>query len=282
MLQKEFFQVQPFNPNPYWDPVIVNLSGAQKFEEDTVFVPGRYRIQVAPGGYCNSEGTFFSAGVSYFDYEENIQKPFIVRAYCGGNGTSSSVGQNPYIGVFKVDGILTDTASHGIDVTHIFGAGGGNARAGGVYGAQDRGGGNCLGNGSISHSVPGGLDFYHGAGSCLHLLPINGVFGTDYIRAYHAAPRAAICGGAYGGGAMGSGDIWSYRGGNSPYGLGGTTSYEPGNGIGGGGQRKQYSGGTMSVAGGAYFNGTNWIDVPGDPLNTITSLIRITYLGPLE
>ncbi|MEE1030032.1 MAG: hypothetical protein UIC65_03340, partial [Alphaproteobacteria bacterium] len=49
MLQKEFFQVQPFNPNPYWNPVIVNLSGASKFEANTVFVPGRYKIEVAPG-----------------------------------------------------------------------------------------------------------------------------------------------------------------------------------------------------------------------------------------
>lgn len=28
MLQKEFFKLKPFNPEPYWDNVIVDLSGA--------------------------------------------------------------------------------------------------------------------------------------------------------------------------------------------------------------------------------------------------------------
>lgn len=290
MLQKEFFNTSSFNPSPYWDPVIVNLSGAQKFEENTVFVPGRYRIEVAPGGYFSSAGTSVQTRfASYLNYEESITVPFMVRAYCGSNASVSSIGTNPYSGVFKVNGLTTDTQTNGVDVNHIFGAGGGNARTSGTYGVQYRGGGNCLGNGSKDHNTFGGADIYFGAGSCLHLLPVNGVFGTDYIRAYHAAPYAGICGGAHGGGAAGpygDGVSWTYRGGNSPYGNGGASNRAKGDGAGGGGTPKQYINQygnvvTMYVAGGAYFNGTNWIDVSGDPLNTTTSLIRITYLGPL-
>lgn len=291
MLQKEFFQVQPFNPSPYWNPVVVNLSGAQKFEENTVFVPGRYRIEVAPGGYYSSTGTSVqTSGASYFNYEESITIPFIVRAYCGSNASVSSIGINPYSGVFKVNGLTTDTQTNGIDVNHIFGAGGGNAKTSGILGSQYRGGGNCLGNGSKDHYTFGNSDVYFGAGSCLHILPVDGTFGTDFIRAYHAAPYAGICGGAYGGGAAGPyGDdvVWTYRGGNSPYGNGGNSNRAKGDGVGGGGTLKQYTtqSGTiarMYVAGGAYFNGINWIDVPGNPLNTVTSIIRITYLGPLN
>lgn len=280
MLQKEFFQVQPFNPSPYWDPVIVNLAGAQKFEEDTVFVPGRYKIEVAPGAHWGDDsGVYMTNVIRSISTEENILVPFIVRAYCGSNATQNSIGTNPYVGEFKVNGNTVDTPTHGVDVTHIFGAGGGNSYTRNFYNVgKQRGGGNCLGDGSIS----GNSDFY-AAGSCLHLLPVGGVFGTDYIRAYHFAPYARVCGGAYGGGACwalsGYDDVeWGYRGGNSPYGTGATTPRTAGGGIGGGGQ---FISGNY-VAGGAYFNGSTWQDVPYDPNNSVSSIIRITYLGPLE
>ena len=292
MLMNGFFLTEPANPWPYSNNVIVNLSGAQKFEDGRIFAPGKYRIEIAPGGQCSSgsdtPGVPKGGGNSYINIVETIKEPFKVRAYCGGNATLGSVGINPYVGPFKVNGKTEDTQSPGIDVNHIFGAGGGNSFSRGTSPMSPlvhcRGGGNCLGNGSIS--TVGTNTFYYGAGSCLHLMPEQGTFGTDYIRAYHVAPNALSCGSAYGGAAAAyhvgiDGSNWGYRGGNSPYGNGGTTSLEPGQGIGAGGKHITISGGTTELAAGARFDGTQWIDVPGDYYNTVTSLIRITYLEPL-
>ena len=311
MLQKEFFQVQPFNPNPYWNPVIVNLSGAQKFDSDTVFMPGRYKIEVAPGldSYAiarsgNSSATL-TRQVLYFSQTESITSPFIVRAYCGSNSINSSTpGTNPYTGAFKVNGVNATTLSesykpNGIDVSHIFGAGGGNGhrylyrKPSGLpaiiiddyYG----GGGNCLGDGSLFLSARGNSTgtAASGAGSCLHLIPVGGVFGTNYIRAYHinGFQNGDGNGGVRGGGATQSvsapniDNYWFTRGGNSPYGNGATTEATNGQGVGGG-----KNDGCSAV----YFNGTSWVNA-GISVNAVTngvlapnSMIRITYLGPLS
>lgn len=306
-LQNGFFNVKPFNPQPYFDPVIVDLSGSQKFEEDTIFKPGKYRIEIAPGLHSwaisrqgNTSATDSYAKTVYMSYDEEILTPFIVRAYCGSNATGdTNPGQNSYTGAFKVNGIDARTLNSsnrpdGIDVNHIFGAGGGNGH---TYYSQSipgttivfneyfGGGCNCLGDGNVYIVVTGTSPFSRasGAGSCLHLLPVGGVFGTDYIRAYHTTPSGVSGhpgGGAYGGGATAvrSDGGWFTRGGNSPYGNGATSINTDGSGIGSG---KTYYGS------GAYFNGGEWIDVPAT-LNTITagvlapnSLIRITYLGPL-
>lgn len=315
MLQKDFFQVQPFNPNPYWDNTIVNLSGAQKFEQNTVFKPGRYKIELAPGKGAYNDSTLIpeaiaaSGGLTLvpnMTYTENITQPFIIRAYCGSNATKTSIGTNLYSGSFKVNGITSNTTQHGIDVNHIFGAGGGNAyiNASGAYWGKwyNRGGGNCLGNGNIITDTFTNTTSYGGAGSCLHLIPVGGTFGTDYIRAYHACCNVGIPGSAYGGAAGGkyvnsSAGDWGYRGGNSPYGNGGTAQqYTPvifdgyecsaGSGVGAGGKTINYtnSGYTYQVVvgAGAYFNGTTWIDKPGNLSSTNSSYIRVTYLGPLN
>lgn len=297
MLLNGFFMTDPYNPNPYWNPVIVNLSGASKFEANTVFVPGRYKIEVAPGATSLENPFGMGVGIVNMVYEETITQPFIVRAYCGGNPTSSAVGTNPYSGAFKVNGRTAGTQANGIDVNHIFGAGGGNEHTSSayLYNSYCGGGGNCLGNGSTDTGTGTASNVYYGAGSCLHLLPVGGVFGTDYIRAYHAAPAAGVMGGAYGGGqggeVTGIGGDWAYRGGNSPYGNGGSASSNlsnrAGKGIGGGGKLKTitYSGQTFTFAipGGAYFNGTTWVDHPGwTTSNPFRSRIRITYLGPLN
>lgn len=283
MLQKEFFQVQPFNPNPYWDPVIVNLSGAQKFEEDTVFMPGKYKIEVAPG---SSSGIDNTKHAPYMEHIETITEPFIVRAYCGGDATSSTFGTNPYSGPFKVDGKTSLAAQPGIDVNHIFGAGGGNGyQAAGIIPIKIVGGGNCLGNGikDVTFNIYNG-----GAGSCLHLLPVGGVFGTDYLRAYHICGEGN--GSAYGGaaGAVVSYAVdgyWATRGGNSPYGNGGSGStsgnYTVASGSGIGSARYTLVDGNYVIYNaGAYFNGTIWIDEPGINTKNESSYIRITYLGP--
>lgn len=294
-----FFNTESFNPAPFWEnTVLLDLNGAAKFEDDTVFPAGRYRIQIAPGeAYMSDdvfEGLFKTEYINYMDFEEEIKEPFIIRAYCGSDGTSSSYGTNPYDGSFKVNGVGQNVKQNGIDVNHIFGAGGGNGYILG-YNADTYlpGGGNCLGNGAHCVNTAGSLRRVnnYGAGSCLHLMPVGGVFGTDYLRAYHISAYAPCPGGAYGGGAShknveGGGD-WYYRGGNSPYGIGGTTSSPEGKGIGGGGKIQiiDLGGGyTSEIArsAGAYYNGKIWIDHPsGTQTGTGSSYIKIIYLGGL-
>lgn len=286
MLQKEFFQVQPFNPNPYWDPVLVNLSGAQKFEEDTVFYPGKYRIELAPGKDWQKPT---DARFVNMDYIENIYTPFIIRAYCGSDATGQTTpGLNPYSGVFKVNAQNVnniDSSIHGIDVTHIFGAGGGNGYSLSAFNEYYfSGGANCLGDGNIvfRSNVSSAPPAASGAGSCLHLLPVGGAFGTDYIRAYHASPYMGF-GSAYGGAGVPSGGVWFTRGGNSPYGQGGTSSNGAGTGVGAGGISIDGNL-THRCSAGAYFDGTTWIDAKGTVLlpSAKSSYIKITYLGPLD
>lgn len=296
MLQKGFFNVEPFNPNPYWEnTVLVNLSGAQKFEENTVFLPGRYRIELAPGknyDFIDTNKSF----VTNISREETITQKFIVRAYCGSNGENGTAGTNSYSGAFKVNGINPGNVTQvpGIDVNHIFGAGGGNGWFGMAWGSHKYygGGPNCLGNGYYYTDGALNTTAWYGAGSCLHILPVGGTFGTNYIRAYHAAPVSVSPGSAFGGAGTGPGpgtgfaDSWFTRGGNSPYGNGATSENSQGTGIGSGGGRVY---GTISgitkdwtVGAGAYFNGSNWVDAPGNLTNTGSSYIKITYLGPLQ
>lgn len=267
MLQKEFFQVQPFNPNPYWDTVIVNLSGAQKFEEDTVFMPGRYKVMIQAGGV-------YSLSVSVSGKIEQIvvvREPFIIKAYCGSKGTQNSGGVNLYTGPFKVNPIQGDVPS----VNHIFGNCGSCSK--GFNGAEGYGSGNSLGNGVI-YNTAGGYSNAFGAGSCLHFIPLNGVFGTDYLFAFHTTSGAGNdflletgSGSAYGGSASGGASStdsqgmiaqYGYLGGNTPYGSGGARSYSgtgllaygfghDGTGIGHG-----YAGGKGAAA---WYNGTNWV-----------------------
>lgn len=325
MLENEFFQMQAYNAGPY---PVVNLVGNQKFEQNTVFRPGRYFIEVAPGldSYCytnkgNSSQTS-NIKFGYISREETITVPFIIRAYCGSDSTGPGApGYNPYSGAFKVNGVDATNLSQvdGIDVNHIFGAGGGNGYnywrlsfvpvpGGGTithistvyYG----GGGNCLGNGSnyfygIGQNSSSGTTTTirsGGAGSCLHLLPVGGVFGTNYLRAYHinGLQTNGAFGSVFGGGATprtylnvsGTVHYWATRGGNSPYGTGGNNGVNGANGTGTGYGKvaEQSFGGGCSVA---YYNGSSWINA-GAYVNCIvngqvpeSAYIRVTYLGPL-
>lgn len=292
MLHKTFFMTQSFNPGPY---LILNLSGAQKYEEDTVYPAGKYKIEVAPGRSSFADpalNTQYTA-VSNMNHVEVIRVPFLVRAYCGGNATTSSSGINLYSGPFKVNAVQNPTRVEGIDVNHIFGAGGGNCYFGAGWSGHELygGGANCLGNGASYIPALLGIREFSGAGSCLHLLPVNGIFGTDYLRAYHTSPLAPGGGGgsAYGGAGTGPGprqgfaDNWFTRGGNSPYGNGATTESTNGSGIGKGfASVENLASSGPAVGAGAYFNGTTWVDEPGNSTNTGSSYIRITYLGPVS
>lgn len=301
MLGKVFFDSESFNPSPFWEnTVLLDLTGASKYEADKIYPAGRYRIQVAPGKswYDSGDGTGLldiTNDAGYMDFEERITQPFVVKAYCGSDATASGYGTNPYEGQYKVNGIAPGVKQNGIDVNHIFGAGGGNVfdpsyMSDKYYG----GGGNCLGNGNTcQRTYTSGKKsvWHHGAGSCLHLLPVGGVFGVNYLRAYHLAAFSNVPGGAYGGGAsrayLGVGTEWVTRGGNSPYGSGGTPESPEGKGVGGGGKIKvvSYEGIEWKIicSAGAYFNGNNWVDHPSgtQPSNGLSSFIRITYLGGL-
>ena len=301
MLQKEFFQVQPFNPNPYWDPVIVNLSGAQKFEEDTVFMSGRYKVIVQAGGV-------YPVSLSVSGKIEQIvvvQEPFIIKAYCGSKGTQNSGGVNLYTGPFKVNPIQGDVPS----VNHIFGNCGSCSR--GFDSAEGYGSGNSLGNGVIYYTA-GGSPFACGAGSCLHFIPLNGVFGTDYLFAFHTTSATnggyflqTGSGSAYGGSASGGADStdsqgmvaqYGYLGGNTPYGSGGARSYSGtgifayGFGYDGTGIGHGYAGETnlsdlsyyKGKGAAAWYNGTNWVQSDNWANPGEEGKIVVEYLGPLE
>ncbi|MBO7733682.1 MAG: hypothetical protein J6S67_14050 [Methanobrevibacter sp.] len=282
MLQNGFFMTDPFNPNPYWDNVIVNLSGAQKFEENTVFKPGRYKIEVKAGS-ANEYSNFGGFGGLI---TENIvvNRTFIVRAYCGSAGKNTNFGGiNPYVGPFKVNGYSVNGVPP--TVNHIFGNAG---SVGGGTGYDNPSSGNSLGDGAI-------IDRYgwtSGAGSCLHILPVGGVFGTDYLFAFHTTGGATGLnvggtGGAYGGGASGAsysifGEsvVTTSNGGSTPYGQGGAgvNNREGNNGTGIG------HGNNSGVGAAAWFNGTSWQDSTADPLSVSIrdGYIRITFLGPLN
>lgn len=286
MLQKEFFQVQPFNPNPYWDPVLVSLSGAQKFEEDTVFSPGRYKIEVKAGkGDEDTTSEFVRGHGGLITENIAVNRTFIVRAYCGSAGkTTVSGGLNPYVGPFKVNGYRVNGVPP--TVNHIFGNAG---SVGGGIGYNCPSSGNSLGNGAIIDTY----GFTSGAGSCLHLIPVGGTFGADYLFAFHTTGGVSDfldpggTGGAYGGGASGSSFsiaggsvVTTSNGGSTPYGQGGAgvnnRAGNNGTGIGHGNRN--------TVGAAAWFNGTSWQDSTADPLSATTAdgYIRITYLGPLD
>ena len=302
MLQKEFFQVQPFNPNPYWDPVIVNLSGAQKFEEDTVFMPGRYKVIVQAGGAYPTT----SSGSGKIEQIVLVQEPFIIKAYCGSKGTQNSGGVNLYTGPFKVNPIQGDVPS----VNHIFGNCGGCSK--GVNGvAEGYGSGNSLGNGIIYYAS-GGYPQACGAGSCLHFIPLNGVFGTDYLFAFHTTSASACIGvflqtgsgSAYGGSASGGASSTGsqgmyaqqgYLGGNTPYGSGGARSWSgkgllaygygyDGTGIGHGyaGEMDPSDYDYKGKGAAAWYNGTNWVQSDNWANPGEEGKIVVEYLGPLE
>lgn len=290
MLQRSFFitETAPYKENP-----VLSLSGGQAFEEDTIFAPGQYAIEIQAGdGYSTHDQSYIRCPAKI---TKNIvvKSPFIVRAYCGGSATGSSPGTNPYSGAFKVNAYMTAGAVP--SVSHIFGNSGsasfGNANAMPTSG-------NCLGNGGSITSP--GTGYHSGAGSCLHLLPIGGTFGTDYLFAFHvtAAPvRGAGSGSAYGGAGSGVGSTFNILGGtghtsssaagSTPYGNGGAgvgapssssvTPGKDGTGIGYG------AGGGSSVDGaGAWFDGTNWNDSRTVGVKGSGGRIVITYIGAIN
>lgn len=289
MLQKGFFRTMavPYKENP-----LVSLSGGEAYEENRVFVPGFYSIDIQAGAGVTYSGRKIGLPAK-ITQTIKIKEPFIVRAYCGGSGTSSSAGVNPYSGVFKVNAYMN--ASNVPAVSHIFGNSGSS-----YYGGAntDVTSGNCLGNGARVQNLGAS-----GAGSCLHLLPEGGTFGTNYLFAFHTTAGASGASGsgkvasgvgsAYGGAGSGTASRThvlgaefvsrSYNAGSTPYGAGGSGVPAPstettvlgnnGTGIGYG-----YGGGVSLNGVGAWFNGTEWLDSRATGDNTGGHII-ITFLG---
>ena len=60
MLGKMFFNTESYNPSPFWEnTVLLDLTGASKYEADKIYPVGRYRIQVAPGRAWFNEKIIF-------------------------------------------------------------------------------------------------------------------------------------------------------------------------------------------------------------------------------
>lgn len=286
--------------------VIVNLSGASTYEADTVYPAGKYEIEVQSGG--NSEwNTDTQQYISTIDKPGKISQiiqvnqSFIIRGYCGSKGTKDSGGINLYSGPYKVSPYQGDISN----VTHIFGNCGSCSR--GVNNTKEGyGSGNSLGNGVVYSLY--NLIISCGAGSCLHILPKNGIFGTDYLFAFHttAAPVTIPflqCGGgsAYGGsasggasstGSQGSQSQNGFIGGNTPYGTGGTRAYSgtgllaygygsDGTGIGHGYVGDFGDHGSIIGKGAtAWYNGTEWLQSDSWANPGEEGKIKVTYLGP--
>ena len=174
-----FFLTDSFNPRPYWDgAVLIDLNGAEKYEEDTIFIPGRYEVLVQAGSCAD-------VGMSGKVFQTiTIPQKFIVRAYCGSSGTSVAGGTNLYSGPFKVNPYHWDITP----VSHIFGNCGASGRIKSDQNTTIYGSGNCLGDGALNSSL--GI----GAGSCMHIMPIGGVFGTDYLFAFHKIQKPRFIG----------------------------------------------------------------------------------------
>lgn len=310
MLQKEFFRVQPFNPNPYWDPVIVNLSGAQKFEEDTIFLPGKYKVEIQAGA-SKAGGTSTAESFSgKIITTVSIYDKFIIRAYCGSKASNNNVaGVNPYSGIYKVNSSISYQAVPAVN--HIFGNAGSCCRVRAGTTEYCPSSGNCLGNGVTSQLSSGACST--GAGSCLHFLPVGGTFGTDYLAAFHTTAAASGIGGpggiegyfyefggsgsAYGGAGSGCSNDYtlpsnSYAGGTTPYGSGGpgvsggsyskTNPGKNGSGIGHGFGGGVFAKGCYNPGAAAYFDGSQWIESTLVAGAREEGKIIVTYMGPLD
>lgn len=285
MLQKEFFMAQSFNPGTV---SVLDLSGSAKYEENTVFPVGKYSIDVQAGDSSYSQYSTYNVNIGNAGRITTIidaKEPFIIRAYCGSKATGGTAGTNPYAGEFKINA-STETPPI---VTHIFGNRGGISIRETLDGPNVRypGGGNCLGNGI---NVAPNAAF--GAGSCLHLIPLGGVFGEDYLFAFHTTSSGSGAAGkllyliypsgsAYGGGGGPEGqEGLSINGGDTPYGSGGTYC-KSGTGVGAGIGAHVSKDGFLTPGAAAWFDGQKWTDSGQYGNNGEEGHIIIKYLGAL-
>lgn len=280
--------------------LIVNCTGGEAFTENTIFPPGVYKIECGAGySYAPSGYLTGSPGIISVNRQE-IKEPFIIRAFCGSNATKEGgPGINPYSGDFKQN---ASTNNDDIPpVSHIFGnRGSGLFYKVGYSSYSYPGGPNCLGNGA--EFGDGSSAAATGAGSCIHFLPVNGIFGYNYLFAAHCCPGVIMNnhvpedrygpggGSAYGGAGSASAYKslnWTFSskaGGSTPYGFGGQGVPVPetngavignsGQGIGAGAP-----GGSFTQGAACFFDGNNWMD--GEGYGSLFGKIKVTYLGEI-
>lgn len=297
-------------------PELPNLLGASAWVHDDIVYPkGTYKVEIGSGASWKNLGVniYEPTGVGFTQTIVMKQK-FVIRAYCGGAGSPTDIGRNPYSGPYKRSAVAQEGAQAN---GGIFGNSGGNTvlvtvRTG-SRSIIPKGGPNCLGDGAKyeNNSVKFG-----GAGSCLHFMPVGGVFGTDYLACFHCAGSSvaaeptssrgpAQCagggGGAYGGGggagrAMSTSGAVSYfegwaggpaAGGNGGAGGGtakthGATAGSKGAGVGagdGGGAVVNTSGSVPATGFGgvAFYNGSTW-STPTRIIHSGQGYIRITRI----
>lgn len=302
---------------------LLSLNGGEKYEENAVWKPGRYKILVQSGGTKHTnmitsqrpDPVIVEIPGAIIEKEITITQPFIIRAYCGGGSISQDenqilgiapyvvLGTNPYSGTFKVNG-WNDTNNAPSANSSIFGNAGGMGAA--MSALDYYSSGNCLGDG-VSRVLTQ-TAAATAAGSCLHIMPADGVFGTDYYYAFHTTGAAMVngaSGGAYGGGAGGcciyatvsvAPAITSQAGGDSGGGVGGAAvsrasgqqNFVSGNdGVGAGhGYATKGTGAGIAVnytqyphGAGAFFNGTSWEDITTTASGYADGKITIEFLG---
>lgn len=292
---------------------ILSLSGAQKFDDNTIFWPGIYSVEIQAGASkcglnINNPTESFSGRI---ETTVSVPTQFIIRAYCGSKAANqTTAGINLYSGIYKVNGNM-NYGSNVPSVNHIFGNAGSCNRAASGSTDYNPSSGNCLGDGIASIQGNNG-SCATGAGSCLHFLPVGGTFGTDYLFAAHCTAAGAGngslfsvgfagdmggSGSAYGGAGSGSSNAYtipssSYAGGSTPYGNGGAgqsggnqyTLANPGNngiGIGHGYGGGVYAKGCLTPGAAAYFDGTQWVESSLVAGAREDGKIIIKYLGLL-
>lgn len=250
---------------PSTNEVIFSINRGQYFNQDTKFAPGVYEIQIAgePGdttkGYTNT---------NCFTIQTTMTEVFQIFAVTSAYDAGTDVLlQN--MGITSADGT-------------IFGGRGG--KSAGVM---------------PTNSTP----WYQGCltwgGACCHFIPLNGTFGTNYLRCFHCgAPASGTYGGsgAYGGGAGGRGARTASAGtyvnrtglvgrngigGNGGAGGSGTQGNVVGAGDTGnpGSSGAGIGAGTATAGGVAIYNGSTWSE-PTRGVNTNrTAYINVIYRG---
>lgn len=254
---------------PAENEVVLSLVGGEYFVEDKKFAPGSYRVKIS--GSPN-------LGVNNcFSVITTMDKPFQIAAFLSSGTNEGGSAASDYLESLGVDGVGT-----------IFGGrGGGNSRVSVV--------------GKVSPFKSGALSW---GGACCHFMPIEGVFGTDYLRCFHCGAggdRDWAGGGAYGGGAGGRGarsystaskTYTNHTGGAGIAGAGGaggaggtgTTNNVVGSGSAGkpGSNGSGIGAGQPYWGGVAYYDGSSWSE-PTRGESSVNSggaqHIIITYLG---
>jgi hypothetical protein len=247
---------------PMIDEVVLDIVKNQSYIEPRKYTTGRYKVEIQS-----------AAATAAFAQEIIVGEDFQIQAYCPAFW----------------DGVLTGAPEEEFQAPSIFGGCGGNdSRVSYVDSTGDAGG-----NYIVSRPAGNAIGYN---GACCHILPIDGVFGIDYLFAFHCG---AAKGGAYGGGAGGRGARYynssariyiNSTGGTGETGIGGiggaggtgTIDGELGGGTNGnpGTSGSGIGAGTPTTGGVAFYNGDIWIEPTRTSYLGGEARIKITYIGP--